>query len=151
MSRWWQVLERVKTTQIMFVGRKLSHNPGQHAGPQEIHQRNWSKCTCSHRASSSNLHDQRSFSPALTNLNFQSSKMPIPTRRKTTKTMAPRRWSTPSNICCTHPWNIPRWPQPRLRHTHTLRPETPPFKRKRETSQTSASSATTTFYCSVRV
>ena len=44
------------------------------------------------------------------------------------------------------PSKTPQWPQRRPRHVHASRPENPPFKRKRETSQTSAYSVPTTFY-----
>ena len=62
-----------------------------------------------------------------------------------TKTMAPHCRSTPSHFRRTHPWNTHWLPQLRLRHAHASRLVMPPFKRKRETYQTSTSLALTTF------
>ena len=98
---------------------------------------NWRKCTRLRRESLSNSHARQYFSPASTSSKFHRSMMPRPTHRKTTKTMAPRRRSTPSHPLRNHFRKKPWWPLPRLQYTHTLRPATPLFKRKMETSQTS--------------
>ena len=144
MSRQWQVLERSTVTHVMSSctkARPLSRPLLRTSRDTSV---NWSKCTRSQRESLSNSHNQQCFSPALKISKFQSSTMPRPTCRKTTKTMAPCRRSTSKHLRRTHPWKTHRWPQPFLLHAHASRPATPPFKRKRETSQTSASSAPTT-------
>ena len=97
------------------------------------------KCTRSWRESSTQSHCQRYFSPTPTSSKFRSSSMPIPTHQKTFNTMAPRRRSTPSLPLCTHSQKTHWSHQPSLLHAHTSRPETSPFKRKRETYWMSAS------------
>ena len=83
---------------------------------------NWRKCTRLHIARLSNLQDQRYFSHALARLKFQSLKMPIPTRQKTSNTMAPRLRYSPSHFQHTHPCKTPLWQQPCLRHADASRP-----------------------------
>ena len=134
MSRRWQVLKRVTATRIMSSRPKNHPRSRPTCRTSQDTSVNWRKCTRSQRANLSNSHDQRCFSPVLTSSKFQSSTIPVPTRRKTTKTMAPRRQSTPSHLCRTHPWKTHLWPQPRLRHANVLRSQMPPFKRERETS-----------------
>ena len=134
MSCWRQLLERVTATRIMSSRPKTHPQARPTSRTLRDTSVTWRKCTRSQRERSFNSHDQKCFSPALTSSNFQISTIPRPTRRKITKTMAPRRRSTPIHLCRTHPWKTHWCPHPRLRHAHVSRPETPPFKRERDTS-----------------
>ena len=138
-SHWWKLLEGVTGTQT------ISSWPKTHPQSRSTQQTsweisvNWRLCMRSWRGILTQSHTQQCFSPTPTSSKFRSSPMPRPTFRKTTKTMVPYRWSTTIIPHFPRPWKTPQLPQLSLRHTHTSRPEMLIFKRKRKTSQTSAS------------
>ena len=138
MSCWWQVLDGVNATQIMSSWPKNYPQARPTLRTSQGTPENWKQWKRSHRDRLTQSHDQQCFYPKLTSSTFRSFLMQRPNRRKNTKTMAPRWWSTPSLPRRTHPRKTPWSPQPSLRHAHALRPETPISKRKRETSHTSA-------------
>ena len=106
MSCQWPLLERVTATWIMLSWPKNHRQSRTIRRTLSYISVNWSKCTRSQRASSSNSHNQRLFSPELTSSKSQTLTILRLTCQKTTRTMAQRRWSTPSNIRGTQPWNI---------------------------------------------
>ena len=104
----------------------------------------WGQCMRYQKEISTPPPDQRCFYPTLMSSKFRNSTTPKPTGLKTSKTMAPRRLSTPSHLCRNHPRKTPWLSQTILTHAPASRPETPLFKRAREISRTSAPSARTT-------
>ena len=100
----------VTETQIM------SNRPKTHPQARPTHHTlqgtsvNWRQCTRSQGESLTQSHHQRCFYPILTSSKFWSLPMPRPTHQKTTKTMMPRRRSTPSLPLHTNPRKTPRLP-----------------------------------------
>ena len=133
------VLEGVTTTPTM------SNRPKTHPQAWPTHRTlrdtpvNWKQCTRSWRERLTPSSDQHCFSPTTTSSKFRSLPTPIPSLPKTSKTVAPRRQSTPSHTRRTQRWKKNWLPWPSLRHTPALRPNTPLSKRVWETSRMSAS------------
>ena len=129
-SCWWQVLEGVTATQIMYVDLD-ENSPTIPANTPEL-EGYIIFLEAMHKVFEGELNAITQPTVLFSHtdeLKFWSSSMPRPTRRKTTKTMAPRSRSTSSLPRRTHPRKTHCSPQPSLHYAHASRPYTALFKR----------------------